>query len=91
MCRFKWQTRPLVREGAPIEQDSNFHIYKKKSGHGPQEGSRYQDLLTGRQSQYDFDFDLCVVWRKTGNLFPDTWSAYDCFWQKTDGVAGPIT
>jgi hypothetical protein len=26
----KGQTQPLVREGAPIEQDSNFHIRRKK-------------------------------------------------------------
>jgi hypothetical protein len=36
----KWQTRPLVREGAPIEHDSNFHI-RKKSGHRPQEGEAF--------------------------------------------------
>jgi hypothetical protein len=41
----KRQTRPLVREGDPIEEDSKFHI-KKKSGHGPQKGAQYQDLLT---------------------------------------------
>jgi hypothetical protein len=51
-CIHKRQTHLLVREGAPIEQDSNFHIRRRrrrrrrKSGHGPQEGARYQDLLT---------------------------------------------
>jgi hypothetical protein len=57
----KRETRPLVREGAPNEQDSNFHIRKKreKSGHEP-----YPELdtktgrLTDRQSQCDLDLDL---------------------------------
>jgi hypothetical protein len=54
----KWQTRPLVRDGAPIEQDSNFHI-KKNLVMDPR---RVLDTktywLTDRQSQYDFDFDF---------------------------------
>jgi hypothetical protein len=57
----KWQIRPLVREDAPIEQDSNFHIggRKKKLVVGPR---RVLDTktywLTDRQSQSDFDSDL---------------------------------
>jgi hypothetical protein len=55
----KWQTRPLVREDAPIEQDSNFHIGKRNLVVGPR---RVLDTktywLTDRQSQYDFHFDF---------------------------------
>jgi hypothetical protein len=57
----KWQTRPLVREDAPIEQDNNFHIggRKKNLVVGPR---RVLDTktywLTDRQSQCDFDFDF---------------------------------
>jgi hypothetical protein len=54
----KWQTQPLVREGAPIEQDCNFHLRKKKFGHGPQEGARYQDLLT--------DWSSVAIWLGLG-------------------------
>jgi hypothetical protein len=57
----KWQTRPLVREDEPIEQDSTFHIGGKKENlvMGPR---RVLDTktywLTDHESQYDFDFDL---------------------------------
>jgi hypothetical protein len=56
----KWQTRPVVREGAPIEQGSNVHIREKKNlVMGPR---RVLDTktywLTDRQSQDDFDFDF---------------------------------
>jgi hypothetical protein len=55
----KRQTRPLVREDAPIKQDSNFHIGGGNLVVGPR---RVLDTktywLTDRQSQYDFDFDF---------------------------------
>jgi hypothetical protein len=56
----KWQTRPLVREGAPIEEESNFHIRRKKYlVMGPR---RVLDIktywLTDRQLQYDLDVKL---------------------------------
>jgi hypothetical protein len=55
----KWQTRPLVREGAPVEQDSNFHLRKRNLVMGPR---RVLDTktywLTHRQSQYDLDLDF---------------------------------
>jgi hypothetical protein len=55
---------PLVREGAPNEQDRHFHIRKKKkekSGHEPQSGLNTKtDRLTDRQSQCDFDLDFGV-------------------------------
>jgi hypothetical protein len=62
----KWQIRPLVREDAPIEEDSNFHIGGRKKNQvvGPR---RVLDTktywLTDRQSQcdFDFDFDLWVM------------------------------
>jgi hypothetical protein len=44
----KWQTRPLVREGAPHGQDSNFQTRRNIWS---------RDRLTDRQSQCDFDFD----------------------------------
>jgi hypothetical protein len=47
-----WQTRPLVREGAPKRQDSNFE--KKNLW------SNVPDWLTDRQSQCDFDFDYII-------------------------------
>jgi hypothetical protein len=53
-----WQTRPLVREGAPKRQDSNFEK-KKISDQIPRFGldtKTYQ--LTDRQLQCDFDFDF---------------------------------
>jgi hypothetical protein len=34
----KWQTRPFVREGAPDEQGSNFHIRKKNLVMSPSRG-----------------------------------------------------
>jgi hypothetical protein len=50
---YKLQTRPLFREGAQGEEQSNFPAKQKekgKSGHGPQRGSRHQDILTDWQS-----------------------------------------
>jgi hypothetical protein len=44
----KRQTWPLVREGAPHRQDTNFQ--KKKSGHEPHTGLNTKtDWLTDRQ------------------------------------------
>jgi hypothetical protein len=55
--KYKRQTRPLVREGAPQKQDricqKIINIWSRA-----RDGARYQDLLTDRQSQCDFDFDL---------------------------------
>jgi hypothetical protein len=58
----KWQTQPLVREGAPQRQDRNFQTttfgQEVISGHKSQ--SRLDTLtywLTDRQLQSDFDFD----------------------------------
>jgi hypothetical protein len=39
---YKWQTRPLVREDAPIEQDSDFHI-----------GGRKKNLVVGPRRVLD--------------------------------------
>jgi hypothetical protein len=54
---YKRQTRLLVREGDPQEQDRNcqtaIHIWSC----GP-DGARHQDLLTDRQWHCDFDFDF---------------------------------
>jgi hypothetical protein len=47
---YKLQARPLVREGAPRRSAKQFSGKRKekvKSGHGPQRGARYQDILTG--------------------------------------------
>jgi hypothetical protein len=52
-----WQTRPLVREGAPKRQNSNFEG-KKKSGQMSKIWAWHQDILTDCQSQCDFDFDF---------------------------------
>jgi hypothetical protein len=62
---YKLQTSPLVKEGAPRRRAKQFSGKRKKkvkSGHGPQRGARYQDILTGRQSwsNFDFDFDSIV-------------------------------
>jgi hypothetical protein len=52
-----WQTRPLVREGAPKRQDSKFE--KKSLVKCPRFGLETKTYwLTDRQSQCDFDFDL---------------------------------
>jgi hypothetical protein len=52
-----WQTRPLVREGAPERKDSNFE--KKISGQKSQIGLDTKTYWpTDRQSQCDFDFDF---------------------------------
>jgi hypothetical protein len=48
----KWQTRPLVREGAPHGQDSNF-----KTRRAPAGVDTKTDRQTDRQLQCDFDFD----------------------------------
>jgi hypothetical protein len=51
--QYKLQTRPLVREGAPIRRTKQFsgkRKEKEKSGHGSQRGARHQDILTDRQS-----------------------------------------
>jgi hypothetical protein len=51
----KWQTRPLVREGAPYGQDCNFQS-KCISDHEPQTGLDIKtDRLTDCQSQSDSD------------------------------------
>jgi hypothetical protein len=50
-----WQTRPLVREGAPKRQDRNFEE-KRISGQKSQIGLDTKTYwLTDRQSQCDFD------------------------------------
>jgi hypothetical protein len=54
---YKRQTRPLVREGAPRKQERNCQTEINIWSWAP-DGARYQDLLTDRQSQCDFDFDL---------------------------------
>jgi hypothetical protein len=51
----KWQTRPLVREGAPLRQDSNFQTttfgQKVIPGHKSQSGLNTSTYwLTDRQS-----------------------------------------
>jgi hypothetical protein len=62
------QTRPLVREGAPKRQTSNFEGEKKCSGQMSKIWDWHQDILTDRQSQcecdcdFDFDFDFDFVW-----------------------------
>jgi hypothetical protein len=51
--RYKLQTRPLFREGAPRRRAKLVYGKRKekeKSGHGPQRGPRHQDILTDRQS-----------------------------------------
>jgi hypothetical protein len=51
----KRQTRPLVREGAPYRQDSNFQE-EEISGHEPQTGlDTKTDWLTDRHSECDSD------------------------------------
>jgi hypothetical protein len=51
-----WQTRPLVKEGAPKKQNSNFEE-KKILVKGPRFGLDTKTYwLTYRQSQSDFDF-----------------------------------
>jgi hypothetical protein len=42
---YKRQTRPLVREGAPQEQDRNCHTVINISSWAP-DGARHQDILT---------------------------------------------
>jgi hypothetical protein len=54
---YKRQTRPLVRESAPQKQDRNGQTVINIRSWAP-DGARYQDLLTDRQSQCDFDFDF---------------------------------
>jgi hypothetical protein len=49
----KWQNRPLVREGAPHGQDSNFQTRRNIWGLDTK-----TDRLTDRQSECDFDFDF---------------------------------
>jgi hypothetical protein len=50
----KLQTRPLVREGAPQKQDRKFQTatFQQEviSGRKSHKGTRYQDILTYRQS-----------------------------------------
>jgi hypothetical protein len=53
-----WQTRPLVREGAPKRQDSNF---EKKNLRSNVPDLGLTPRLTDRQSQCDFDFDFVTV------------------------------
>jgi hypothetical protein len=48
------QTRPLVREGATHEQDSNFQTRRNIWSWAP-DGARHQDRLTDGQLQCDFD------------------------------------
>jgi hypothetical protein len=48
----KWQTRPLVREGAPYGRDSNF----QGRINSPELDTK-TDRLTGRQLQCDSDSD----------------------------------
>jgi hypothetical protein len=55
-----WQTRPLVREGAP-KNDKIVTFKKKISGQKSHIWVWHQDIgywLTDRQSQCDFDFDF---------------------------------
>jgi hypothetical protein len=57
----KWQTRPLVREGALQRQDSNCETVTNIWSWAPN-GARHQnrltDWLTDYQLKCDFDFDL---------------------------------
>jgi hypothetical protein len=64
------QTRPLVREGAPYRQDSNFQQNKQISGHKPPQMGldTKTDRLTDRQSQCDSDSDWLWLWRLTQSL-----------------------
>jgi hypothetical protein len=50
--RLQWETRPLVREGAPKRQESNFE--KKNSGQMSQIWAWHQDILT--------DWPSVVMW-----------------------------
>jgi hypothetical protein len=52
----KWQTLPLVREGAPYGQDCNFQ-WKINIWSWAPDGARHQDGLTDCQSQSDSDSD----------------------------------
>jgi hypothetical protein len=54
------QTHPLVREGAPEKEDRNYQRVIIIWSWAP-DGARHQDLLTDRQSQCDFDFDLSAL------------------------------
>jgi hypothetical protein len=56
-----WQTRSLVREGAPNRQNSNFEG-KKNSGQMSKIWTWHQDILTDWSSVamwLDFDFEFC--------------------------------
>jgi hypothetical protein len=44
---YKRQTRPLVREGAPQEQDRNCHTSNKDLVVSPQMDALFQDRLAG--------------------------------------------
>jgi hypothetical protein len=61
----KWQTQPLVREGAPIEQDCNFHLRRRRKKNLVMDPRRVLDTktywLTDRQSQYNLDLDFDIV------------------------------
>jgi hypothetical protein len=47
----KIQTRPLVREGALLEEENVCQTKEHvKSGHGPQRAARHQDILADRPS-----------------------------------------
>jgi hypothetical protein len=62
---YKLQTRPLLREGAPRRRTKQFsgkRQEKVKSGHGPQRGTRHQDILTDLQSQSNFNFNNINMW-----------------------------
>jgi hypothetical protein len=56
----KWQTRPLVREGAPCGQARKCQTLTHFWSWDPV-GARQQDRLTVRQSQRVFDFDLLLT------------------------------
>jgi hypothetical protein len=72
----KRQTRPLVRESAPQEQDRNCHTSDKYLVMGPRWGStpRHTDWLTDRQSQcnFNFNFNLSIVqWQRVHRAHSD--------------------
>jgi hypothetical protein len=67
-CRLKnktdtWQTRPLVREGAPKNDKTETFKKKKSLVKSPIFGLDTKTYwLTDRQSQSDFDFDFDFVY-----------------------------
>jgi hypothetical protein len=93
----EWQTRPLVREGAPQRQESNF----QPTALGQEEISRHKsqsglDTLTywptDRQLQHDFDFGHPVPGGyKWGNLALEVWGVSDESLKYGYGFLGTLT